>query len=589
MKLLIAFVFGALTVANAAYFASPSATSGDGSIDNPWNLNIALTNSALLSGGILYLRGGSYHGHFRSTLNNATVRSYPGEWAIIDDGQLVTVAVSANSTTNKLALTGSEWFQSAQVLVLSTGEHVQLSSAANGTNWTVTRGWNGTTAKTQPQGTIGCLQDYIINHGLGGSNTTFRDFEITSLLSTNRVVGTNWWIGGGLNLDVGVSNNAINLVIHDTGHPGIGFWDQNGGVLYGNIIWGVGMYDYSPDYAGGVGTPRGSCVYAQNSGNMSIIANCIHFRNFTSGGKVYGETGPVLNFGFFTNIVYQCDPTIEGSSGSTSTSNLWFDGNVTLGTPSMSYVSLSNRSTFFINNIVANGSISLDETAYSFVTNNYALTPTNAGALEAPFHYHSTHYPTNALNVTWDYNTIRLGDGSSASQFTFKSLDWTSTTNSSGGGILSFFDNGKGWTNWSLFDKHSTYVTGWDSTYQQIKVFPNAYDANRWHVAVVSTANTNTAWLDLSACGIGANKLVTVRRADVWSTPWTNFTYSGSGLLPLPLMLTNITSAKGSVTNIVDESSNVANPGLFNAFVITMDSASVIGATTANMGTVIIR
>lgn len=562
----------------AIWYADSLATTGNGSLTNPWNLNIAFTNSAALNGNTLYLRGGNYTGRYRSTLTNATVRSYPGEWAVLNQGAVATVAYDANDSTNKIALTGSEWFASAQVVVFTTGEHAQLSSVANGTNWTVNRGWNGTTAKAQPAGTVAVLQDPAINHT--GTGCVFRDFEITSLLSTNRDVGTNWWLGGGLNMVTGKSNKAINLVIHDTGHPGIGYWDQNGGQLYGNIMWGIGMYDFSPDYAGGVGVPRGSCVYSQNSGWMSTIENCIHFRNFTSGGKVYGETGPVMNFGFFTNISFNNGgPSIEGSSGSTSTSNLWFDGNITTGTPLLSYTSLSNRSTYFINNKVINGSFSLKETAYSVLTNNFVAMPKGVGAGESPMLYQSDYYPTNSLNITWDYNTYYIGDGSSISQWGFESQDWPATTNSAGGGILNFDNLGKGWTNWSGFDAHTTYAVNWPTDYQSVSIFPNDYDPNRWHIVIISMTGATNYALDLASLGFSAGQNYSVIKAEAWPTS-TVGVYAGSGTINLPLNTTNITASSGTITHITDQSINTVSgmSNVFNAFVLMRESISTLGS-----------
>jgi hypothetical protein len=66
--------------------------SGDGSAENPWDLATALSQpGAVLPGSILWLHGGTYGGSFASDLSGAegqpvTVRSYPGEWAVIDGG-----------------------------------------------------------------------------------------------------------------------------------------------------------------------------------------------------------------------------------------------------------------------------------------------------------------------------------------------------------------------------------------------------------------------------------------------------------------------------------------------------------------------
>ena len=63
---------------------------GDGSLGAPWDLATALDHPAAVApGDTLYLHGGVYQGTFVAKLEGArgariTVRSYPGEWAVID-------------------------------------------------------------------------------------------------------------------------------------------------------------------------------------------------------------------------------------------------------------------------------------------------------------------------------------------------------------------------------------------------------------------------------------------------------------------------------------------------------------------------
>jgi hypothetical protein len=72
---------------------SPEGTpSGDGSFEHPWDLATALAHpAAVRPGDTIRLRGGRYEGSFTSTLAGVegariTLRSYPGEWAVIDGG-----------------------------------------------------------------------------------------------------------------------------------------------------------------------------------------------------------------------------------------------------------------------------------------------------------------------------------------------------------------------------------------------------------------------------------------------------------------------------------------------------------------------
>jgi hypothetical protein len=86
-------------------FASPGGSVlGDGSIFDPWELGYAFSH--LPAGNTLYLRGGTYEGGF--TINSSgvseaerrTVRSFPGEWAVIE---------SSNATTSPLTVSGDFW------------------------------------------------------------------------------------------------------------------------------------------------------------------------------------------------------------------------------------------------------------------------------------------------------------------------------------------------------------------------------------------------------------------------------------------------------------------------------------------------
>lgn len=79
------------TPAPAGFQVAPNGTpSGDGSGAKPWDLATALLGPASVKpGDTIFLRGGSYVGGFVAKLVGSaaapiTVRSYPGEWAVID-------------------------------------------------------------------------------------------------------------------------------------------------------------------------------------------------------------------------------------------------------------------------------------------------------------------------------------------------------------------------------------------------------------------------------------------------------------------------------------------------------------------------
>jgi len=80
---------------SAEFYVSPSGTAGgNGSLAQPWNLQTALNQpAAVRPGDTIWLRGGTYSGHFTSRLTGTevsyiTVRQYPGERAILSGVQL---------------------------------------------------------------------------------------------------------------------------------------------------------------------------------------------------------------------------------------------------------------------------------------------------------------------------------------------------------------------------------------------------------------------------------------------------------------------------------------------------------------------
>jgi hypothetical protein len=129
----------------------------------------------------------------------------------------------------------------------------------------------------------GCIEAY-------GPHTWFWGFEITNLSEERDA--TQEARPPGLTM-IGAGQKAINLVVHDVGHPGIGFWEEvgDGGEIYGTLIWGVGLYDANHSE-----WTRGSGIYTQNQAGIRQIRDVISFRNFTYGIKVYAEGTYVNGF-----------------------------------------------------------------------------------------------------------------------------------------------------------------------------------------------------------------------------------------------------------------------------------------------------
>ncbi len=83
-------IYQQVSFSNQWYVSPEGKADGNGSIDNPWDLQTALNHpSQVKPGDIIWLRGGVYRGTFTSKLKGTSekpiiVREYPGERAILD-------------------------------------------------------------------------------------------------------------------------------------------------------------------------------------------------------------------------------------------------------------------------------------------------------------------------------------------------------------------------------------------------------------------------------------------------------------------------------------------------------------------------
>ncbi|MGC8668446.1 MAG: right-handed parallel beta-helix repeat-containing protein [Chthonomonadales bacterium] len=133
---------------------------------------------------------------------------------------------------------------------------------------------------------------YVWFWGLEITNST------SSRLVADRLCGLN------LLFDNKRGKRAINCMIHDTGQPGIGFWNQGPDAeVYGCIVYHNGVYD-DLHYRDVGGHPRGPGIYAHNDQGTVRVENNIFFGNFGEGIHAYGATGYVNGFQVTNNIAF---------------------------------------------------------------------------------------------------------------------------------------------------------------------------------------------------------------------------------------------------------------------------------------------
>lgn len=496
--LVVAGLLCATDSRSAKYYVAPSGIStGDGSINKPWNLATAMARGTLITAGdTVWLRGGTYGkgtNVYECRLTNTngslgnpvTFRQYPGERAIIDGG-------------------------------------------------------------------IYSYAPYIV----------FRDFEITC--STTSRTNTPTRRPGGLNMQ-GTANKAINLVIHDTGHPGIGVWygavDGSGVEIYGCIIWNIGLYDTNS--TAGVATIRGSGIYMQNQNGNPLVSDVITFKNFTTGMKAYTQGGSANGFRWQGNVAFY-DNTDSGlfvASFDNPATDIVVSSNYTFdcmfsefghydGCPEMHDITLIGNYFVGMSTLAA----AVHKVDSLLVTNNTFISVVSVSNYDLTAIF-SLIPATNIVSSVVDYNNY-WGGGKyiyfgSPVPFRFNSLV-------------------SSWSQWHTngLDANSTYTTNLPTT-NVVVVRTNKYERGRAHIIVYNWESNSVVNVDISGIGLSQGQRFEVRDVqNYFGTPALKGTYDpASPSITVPLTLTNCAVFVGTQTHMLHDP-NVHTPSLFNTFVI---------------------
>lgn len=503
----------------ADYFASPTGlSSNNGSEGEPWDLQTALTNGSHGSADTTWLRGnaGSYVGRFRSTLNAGVVRSYPGEWAVIDAHKTTTLNGAINSSQTNVTLASTAGLVDGNTIGIDL-EIMYITSVVNSTQITVVRAWGGTMGGAQSHSNGATVLWTGSALSVLGNTTTYRNFEVKSsyLIRDYNIDGPQnhdqfYAIvrGGAISSFSSNGNNYINLLMHDNGN---GFFigsSTSNTLIYGCVIFNIGAYHRYNGQADGEIIGAGLGVYLENASGYSRCYNNVIVNSYASCGKGYGQTGPYVGGDIKRNIFANAGSPLGAVRAVDSrTWNFLYgpnDQQSPTGTFSENHSwqlagsSGGSALTFGYNSGIGVGTLN----------DNYLI-----GGPE-------TLELANVTTISGSGNKIYNSDGLYVKTFdiaagsfnnnTYYDSDGRNVFGVSGVGNLSF----ESWQSETGFDAGSS-ETG---TIQpdSVHVIPNEYDIGRANIAIYAPSGATSINVDLATTGLVHNQAYEIKNAFNW-------------------------------------------------------------------------
>lgn len=376
----------------------------------------------------------------------------------------------------------------------------------------------------------------------------FWGLEVTNSLAERKIAGSQRL--GGFSL-FGPGSKVINSIIHNTGHPGVGFWSTvgDGGEIYGTLMWGIGTYDTEVPGFEQTGNVRGSPIYAQNQTGNRYIKDNITFRNFTTAMKAYTQGGYANGFQFEGNILFDAQEfglfvaAEDYPVNSVVVKNNYTYSRANESAPAMYlgyYSSLQGSAT---------------------VTDNYFIGGLTTNVIVK--NWQQTNFTNNTvISRRWLNN--------------FTSTYPDSTYNMSGNTWISTYsqpfnkDNAAMTaTQWQALYPQSGIISSALPTQNRVFVRKNQYDANRGHVAVYNWENKTSVDIDISSI-VKPGQYYEIRDAqNYYGPPVTSGKYNGKATVPMNT--TQVAPITGTVTHFT----NTHTPTEFGAFVVLAGEEAV--------------
>lgn len=516
MKLLLTILFtfaSAISAVAQDYYASPTGSGTACTIGAPCALQTILNDTTKCNNNTFYLRDGVYAGKFNSTLDNCTVTSYPGEWAVIDGDKTTTLSADINASTQTITVASTAGMTVAGTIAIDT-ELMQVSVVNNPTTVTVNRGWSPNIG-----GAVSHTAGATVRLGGGqlsisGSGTTYKNFEIRNSytqrdLEPDPITGQgccgfySFVRGAGIS-NTGGSNSFINLIIHDNLDGIFTGSASSNTLLYGVITYNNGSHENGPAGAG-------NGMYMENTAGYSRVYETLSLNNFNQGAQLFGVSGPYVGGdvqgSVFAgsgrplsinnrNMLYGPDSQIS-PTGSVTDSHFYrgstavtfgFGAGVTTGTFTGNYIGGAGNSGFNRSTI----------TTLTFTGNKIFDSPENVLAPEA--------------SGTWD-NNIYYNTGAAATKFG-NTTDVANQTFAT-------------WKTQTGFDAASSIDSG--NLPDTVIVRPNTYEAGRANIIIYAYSAPTNINVDLSTTGLANGQAYTIKNAfDYFGTSVMTGTYSSA-------------------------------------------------------------
>ncbi len=373
-----------------------------------------------------------------------------------------------------------------------------------------------------------------------GSSATYWGFEVMNSSSSRPDV---------IGVDIrGPRTRFVNLVVHDHGSNGMGFWTTAPDAeIYGSIIYNNGVQGPSRGHGHG--------IYAQNSSGTKRIADNVIFNQFGYGIHIFGSSAVGLrgfdidgNVSFNNGSISRTGnaPDIYVGGGSPA-ERINVTGNMTYQQAGKTTVVFGDNDSAINRDLVMRDNQFIGTTKLAKWGTVSATGNTFAGAESILFLTLASGQSTSSYD--WNRN----------SYFSLPSR-WApfSYITSSGTKAVNFAN----WKSNSRLDGSSTYALG-NPSGTRVVVRPNRYEAGRATVVVYNWSGQGSASVNVSSILPAGSRYEVRNVQNYYGSPVASGTYGG-GSINIPLSGVTPAAPVGGSASAPPRTGSA-----FNVFVIT--------------------